>query len=41
MHKTERDDGIVITEQTQIMEDVEMFYKKNLYKQDKYILKLI
>ena len=36
MSKIERDDGVVITEQTQIMEEVETFYK-NLYKQDECI----
>ena len=36
MNKIERDNGVVITEQTQIMEEVKTFYK-NLYKQDEYI----
>ena len=36
MNKIERDNGVVITEQTQIMEEVETFYK-NLCKQDEYI----
>ena len=30
MNKIERDNGVVITEQTQIMEEVETFYKKSL-----------